>query len=168
MTPNTSNLCAGTAGIDITPDRLLYLDLKGYLGEGVLMKVDRASMACSLEVRVPFLDRAVVELAAGLPSELKLRRFTTKYILKKAFDGALPLSVLRVGRARGNGRRELGVEVPVRREVVERPHTFGQSREVRGAERGGLLHDGPRHGHLELIGLQLQQQIHGRCAPVGP
>src|SRR5207244_13573274 len=54
--------------------RILYLDLKGYLGEGVLQKVDRASMACSLEVRVPLLDRRVVEVAASLPPEMKLRR----------------------------------------------------------------------------------------------
>ncbi len=71
-------------------NRILYLDLKGYLGEGVLTKVDRASMACSLEVRVPLLDRRVVELAATLPPELKLRGLTTKYVLKQAMRGQLP------------------------------------------------------------------------------
>ncbi len=75
-------------------DRMLYLDLKGYLGEGVLTKTDRASMACSLEVRVPLLDRRVVELAARLPMSLKLRGFTTKYVLKRALAGALPAEIL--------------------------------------------------------------------------
>jgi len=71
-------------------ERLGYLDLKGYLGEGVLTKVDRASMACSLEVRPPLLDRRVVELAAALPMELKLRGLTTKWILKEAVRDLLP------------------------------------------------------------------------------
>ena len=75
-------------------ERMLYLDLKGYLGEGVLAKVDRASMACSLEVRVPLLDHRVVELAASLPMCLKLRRLTTKYVLKRALSGVLPHDVL--------------------------------------------------------------------------
>jgi asparagine synthase (glutamine-hydrolysing) len=88
-------------------DRLLYLDLKGYLGEGVLAKVDRASMACSLEVRVPLLDRRVVELAASLPADLKLRGLTTKYILKRALRGVVPASVL--------ARRKKGFGVPLAR-----------------------------------------------------
>jgi len=75
-------------------NRVLYLDLKGYLGEGVLTKVDRASMACSLEVRVPLLDRRVVELAATLPPWLKLRRLTTKYALKRAMRGLLPDDII--------------------------------------------------------------------------
>jgi asparagine synthase (glutamine-hydrolysing) len=75
-------------------ERMLYLDLKGYLGEGVLTKVDRASMACSLEVRVPLLDRRVVELAARLPMRLKLRGLTTKYVLKRALAGILPREIL--------------------------------------------------------------------------
>ena len=74
--------------------RVQYLDLKGYLGEGVLTKVDRASMACSLEVRPPLLDRRVVELAARLPDRLKLRRLTTKYVLKRALRGRLPAEIL--------------------------------------------------------------------------
>jgi asparagine synthase (glutamine-hydrolysing) len=75
-------------------ERMLYLDLKGYLGEGVLTKVDRASMACSLEVRVPLLDRRVVELAASLPMRLKLRGLTTKWALKRAVRGMLPEDIL--------------------------------------------------------------------------
>ncbi|MGH7279275.1 MAG: asparagine synthetase B family protein, partial [Candidatus Rokuibacteriota bacterium] len=75
-------------------DRMLYLDLKTYLGEGVLTKVDRASMACSLEVRVPLLDRRVVELAAALPARLKLRGLTTKYVLRRALRGMLPPEIL--------------------------------------------------------------------------
>ena len=88
-------------------ERMLYLDLKGYLGEGVLAKVDRASMACSLEVRVPLLDRRVVELAASLPMRLKLRGFTTKYVFKRALSGVLPREVLE--------RRKKGFGVPLAR-----------------------------------------------------
>jgi hypothetical protein len=73
---------------------MLYLDLKGYLGEGVLTKTDRASMAYSLEVRVPLLDRRVVELAASLPMGLKLHGLTTKYVLKRALAGVLPRETL--------------------------------------------------------------------------
>ena len=51
---------------------------------------DRASMAHSLEVRVPFLDQQVVEYCAGIPAELKVRRLTTKYLLKRASRGILP------------------------------------------------------------------------------
>ena len=74
--------------------RMLYLDLKTYLGEGVLTKVDRASMACSLEVRVPLLDRRVVELATSLPDHLKLHRFTTKYILREVARTMLPRDIV--------------------------------------------------------------------------
>jgi len=88
-------------------ERMLYLDLKGYLGEGVLTKVDRASMVCSLEVRLPLLDRRVVELAASLPMRLKLRGLTTKYVLKRALSGVLPRAILE--------RRKKGFGVPLAR-----------------------------------------------------
>ena len=74
-------------------DRVLYLDLKGYLGEGVLTKVDRASMACSLEVRVPILDRQVVELAFSLPGRFKLSGLTTKYLLRRMLRGVVPREI---------------------------------------------------------------------------
>jgi asparagine synthase (glutamine-hydrolysing) len=83
-------------GVPAAPwlNQVLYLDLKGYLAEGVLQKVDRASMACSLEVRVPLLDRRVVEVAALLPPGMKLKRFRTKHILKKTMRSRLPAAVL--------------------------------------------------------------------------
>jgi asparagine synthase (glutamine-hydrolysing) len=70
--------------------RLIYVYAKTYLQDDILVKVDRASMACSLEVRAPFLDVELVDFLAGLPSRLKLRRFETKHLLKRAMSGLLP------------------------------------------------------------------------------
>src|SRR5438874_2863896 len=75
-------------------NRVLYDDLKLYLEGDILFKVDRASMAASLEVRVPFLNRDVVDFAAALPVELKLHRLTGKYLLKRAMKGRLPAEVI--------------------------------------------------------------------------
>lgn len=66
-----------------------------YLQNDVLTKVDRASMMVGLETRAPFLDNDVVELASKLPTNLKYKKGTTKYILKKAMQGMLPDEVLR-------------------------------------------------------------------------
>jgi asparagine synthase (glutamine-hydrolysing) len=63
--------------------RLLYLDTKTYLPGDILTKVDRMSMAASLEVRVPMLDQEFVEWAAALPVEWKFRKSTRKYLLKR-------------------------------------------------------------------------------------
>ena len=65
-----------------------------YLQDGVLTKVDRASMMVGLEVRAPFLDNEVVDLATRLPSTLKYRRGTTKYLLKQAMRSVLPHELL--------------------------------------------------------------------------
>lgn len=86
-------------------DRLLDVDTKTLLSEDYLVKDDRASMATSLELRVPFLDHTFVEFAASLPSHLKLRRLTTKYILKKAAKDILPQNILQ--------RPKQGFEIPI-------------------------------------------------------
>ena len=65
-------------------DRLVYAYAKTYLQDDILVKVDRASMACSLEVRAPFLDVELVEFLGRVPSRLKLRRLQTKHLLKRA------------------------------------------------------------------------------------
>ncbi len=71
-----------------------YLDMKTYLVGDILTKVDRASMAHSLEVRVPLLDHKLVEWISGIPSDLKLHGHEGKYILKKALEGYLPDDIL--------------------------------------------------------------------------
>ncbi|PYS23702.1 MAG: asparagine synthase (glutamine-hydrolyzing) [Acidobacteria bacterium] len=74
------------------------LDTQFYLAEDILTKVDRASMAVSLEVRAPYLDPRVAEFAASLPSWYKLHGYTSKYILKKAAKGLVPPFVWRRGK----------------------------------------------------------------------
>jgi asparagine synthase (glutamine-hydrolysing) len=84
---------------------LQFLDLKLYLQEAILVKVDRASMACSLEVRAPFLDYEFVEFVIGLPSSFKLKGFTSKHILKSAMEPFLPKEVIH--------RKKKGFGVPI-------------------------------------------------------
>jgi asparagine synthase (glutamine-hydrolysing) len=79
-------------------DASLLADTMTYLPNDLLVKVDIASMAVSLEARSPFLDHHVVEFAASLPEGLKLRRLTTKYILKRALRGLLPRENLTRGK----------------------------------------------------------------------
>ncbi len=71
---------------DLSQDRDIYVDIKLTMADSVLMKVDKMSMATSLEVRVPFLDHEVIELAASIPASLKLKGMTTKYIFRKALE----------------------------------------------------------------------------------
>jgi asparagine synthase (glutamine-hydrolysing) len=74
--------------------KIQYVDVKTYLTDDILTKVDRASMAVSLEVRAPMLDHKFLELAASIPSNLKLKNGTGKYILKKALEPTLPADIL--------------------------------------------------------------------------
>ncbi|MGB7925014.1 MAG: asparagine synthase (glutamine-hydrolyzing) [Pyrinomonadaceae bacterium] len=81
-----------------TVERMQSLDTRLYLAEDILTKVDRASMAVSLEVRAPFLDPRVAEYAASLPASYKLRGRKSKYILKRAVAPLLPPFVTRRGK----------------------------------------------------------------------
>jgi asparagine synthase (glutamine-hydrolysing) len=85
--------------------RIQYVDIKTYLVDDILVKVDRASMANSLEVRCPLLDHKLMELIARIPSDLKLNRDRGKYIFKKALEPILPESIL--------NRRKWGFGVPL-------------------------------------------------------
>jgi asparagine synthase (glutamine-hydrolysing) len=89
---------------DTLLNRLLYADTRTYLHE-LLMKQDQMSMAASLESRVPFLDWRLVEFTTRLPERLKLRGWTTKYILRQAMKDILPRKVLT--------RRKAGFPVPL-------------------------------------------------------
>jgi asparagine synthase (glutamine-hydrolysing) len=74
--------------------RILALDFTTYMSGSVLTKVDRASMAHGLEVRPPLLDNDIIDLAFSLPSQYKLRRGTTKYLLKMAARGHIPDDII--------------------------------------------------------------------------
>ncbi|RSZ59315.1 amidotransferase 1, exosortase A system-associated [Massilia atriviolacea] len=82
-----------------------YLDMKTYLPGDILTKVDRASMAHALEVRVPLLDHKLVEWISGLPPEMKLRGSEGKYIFKKSLEQYLPHDILY--------RKKMGFAVPL-------------------------------------------------------
>jgi asparagine synthase (glutamine-hydrolysing) len=79
-------------------NRQLYVDIKTYLCDDIMVKVDRMSMATSLEARAPFLDYRVVEYAATIPSALKIRGAKTKYILKQAMASLLPPEIIHRGK----------------------------------------------------------------------
>lgn len=84
----------------------LYLDLRTYLVDDILVKVDRMSMATSLETRVPFLDHKVVEFAFQIPGHLKLKGLTTKWILKKTMERLLPAQTIH--------RKKEGFSIPIK------------------------------------------------------
>ncbi len=75
-------------------EQMQFLDMNFYMAEDILTKVDRASMAVSLEVRAPFLDPRVAEFAASLPLRYKLKGNQGKYVLKKAMEKLLPKNIL--------------------------------------------------------------------------
>ncbi|MGH9907288.1 MAG: asparagine synthase (glutamine-hydrolyzing), partial [Pyrinomonadaceae bacterium] len=86
-------------------DTSLLVDIMTYLPNDLLVKVDIATMAVSLEARSPFLDHHVIEFAASLPEKLKLRGLTTKYLLKRVLKKLLPAENLE--------RRKMGFGVPI-------------------------------------------------------
>ena len=86
-------------------DRVQYADMKTYLPGDILTKVDRASMATSLEVRVPLLDHELLEWAATIPPALRLKAREGKYVLKKAMEGSLPHDILY--------REKMGFSIPL-------------------------------------------------------
>jgi asparagine synthase (glutamine-hydrolysing) len=101
------------------------VDTRLYLAEDILTKVDRASMAVSLEVRAPFLDPRVAEFAASLPCNYKLHGQKTKYILKKAVKEMLPSFVTRRGKK--------GFGVPVAEWLKEKLRPLARDPAVAGA-----------------------------------
>jgi len=87
-------------------NRQLYADLNIYLADDILVKVDRMSMAASLETRAPFLDVDVMELAFSMPGHLKIRGGERKWVLKQALKGIVPDGIL--------DRRKQGFSIPMK------------------------------------------------------
>jgi asparagine synthase (glutamine-hydrolysing) len=114
-------------------NRMLYVDTKLWLVDLLLARGDKMSMAVSLEARVPLLDHKLVEFAATLPQNLKLRKFTRKYLLKKVTKAWLPPEILI--------RKKQGFPMPTSQWLRKEARTF--MRDVLSASalrRRGLFH----------------------------
>jgi len=92
---------AGCAGLN----RLLYADIKTWLVDDILIKADKMTMANSLELRVPFLDYRIVELAASMPPQMKVRGNSNKFVLKKTVRGKVPDEIVH--------RQKMGFPTPI-------------------------------------------------------
>jgi asparagine synthase (glutamine-hydrolysing) len=104
---NGGRLCELVKALNIEPaglERYLRVDQSYYLPDDILYKTDRMSMAHSLEVRPPFLDHRIVEFAASLPQDLKIRGLKQKYLLKELMRGKLPERILT--------RKKTGFDIP--------------------------------------------------------
>ena len=93
------------SGLNKDLERILYLSMKLYLQDDILVKVDRAAMANALEVRCPLLDQEFVEFVCRLPMRYKLHGLKTKYLLKKAAAGILPDQII--------NRKKKGFGIPI-------------------------------------------------------
>ncbi len=91
-------------------NQMLYVDMKTFLPCLNLTYTDKTSMAASMEVRVPFLDHELVEMAARIPARLKLKGLTRKYILKRAAESWLPAEIIH--------RKKAGFSAPLRAWLV--------------------------------------------------
>jgi asparagine synthase (glutamine-hydrolysing) len=97
------DIMASSRGFGLV-NRMLYVDTKTSLPDDLLLKADKMTMANSIELRVPFLDHKLLEFAASLPENLKVRGLTTKYLAKRALSSRIPEPILK--------RRKAGFPVP--------------------------------------------------------
>lgn len=154
-------------------EALAHTDIETYLPDDLLVNVDIAGMAVSLEVRSPLLDHQLVEFAAALPVDLKLRGLTQKYLLREVMRGVLPPAILK--------RRKMGFGVPIdrwfRRELRDMAYDVLLDRTSR--ERGlfrpdavrayldahvrGRAHHHPRLWSLLMLELWHRMFIDARC-----
>jgi asparagine synthase (glutamine-hydrolysing) len=153
------------AGAD-SLNRLLYLDLKTFLPCLNLITTDKTSMAANLEVRVPFLNREMIEMAAQMPARLKLRGLRRKYILKRALAGVLPHDVI--------WRKKAGFGAPIRswlrgplrplvndllsEETVKRRGIFRPTEVKRVIDANGSGREDNNLQVFQLLGLEMWHQ----------
>ncbi|NPC93819.1 asparagine synthase (glutamine-hydrolyzing) [Bacillus sp. WMMC1349] len=97
-------------------NKMQYVDIHTWLRGDILLKADKMTMANSLELRVPFLDKVVFDVASKIPEELKTKNGTTKYLLRKAAEGIVPDHVL--------NRKKLGFPVPIRHWLKNEMHDW--------------------------------------------
>jgi asparagine synthase (glutamine-hydrolysing) len=130
-------------------DKVLWLDLKVWLPDDLLMKKDRMGMATSVEARVPFLDHRFAEMAFSLPSTLKVRRLIGKYVFKKSMRKLLPDEIIY--------RKKAGFPTPIGRWMAQ---------ELRGPITAILCESGQKdHGYFDrgIISRLLKEHVSGRA-----
>lgn len=140
-----------TDGWDLL-SRLLYFDTHTWLPNDLLIKADRMSMANSIELRVPFLDHRLVELAASLPSRMKMRGRTMKYVLKKMAETRLPAEITHRGK--------MGFPTPVGQMLRDSLRAYTEERLLEGKlrEKGYFRRDRVRTALREHM--QAQKDHH--------
>lgn len=121
--------------------RMQYIDMNLWLPGDILMKADKMTMAHSLELRVPFLDKELFEVARRIPMSHRLREGTTKYVFRKAMEGVIPNAIL--------NRPKLGFPVPLRDWL-------------KGAQVDILLEQIKASGIDNFINLQTVEQMVGK------
>ncbi|SOD74396.1 asparagine synthase (glutamine-hydrolysing) [Jatrophihabitans sp. GAS493] len=114
----TDPLYARTRHLDGST-RMQYIDLFTWLRGDILVKADKMTMANSLELRVPFLDTGVFEVASTIPTDLKITKETTKYALRQALTDIVPAHVL--------NRAKLGFPVPIRHWLKDEMYDWARS-----------------------------------------
>ena len=135
-------------------DAMLYIDTKTWLPDDLLIKADKMTMANSVELRVPLLDHKILEFAASLPSNFKVRGFTTKYLAKKTLKQRVPKTIL--------NRRKAGFPVPYEswlrkelrgwvREVLSDKRTINRGYFVMPAVQALLARDEAHGGYSKEI-----------------
>jgi asparagine synthase (glutamine-hydrolysing) len=150
-------------------DQLLSVDTRSYLPDDLLVKVDRATMAHGLEARSPLLDHRLMEFAASLPTDLKVRNGQAKYLLKAVMQGMLPKKVLE--------RDKMGFAVPIDRwfreecrgfirEILLSDRSVGRGyfraervRELIDRHQQGITNDGYRLYALLMLELWHRQYV---------
>ena len=147
-------------------DQAMYVDIKTWLADDILVKLDRATMAHALEARPPLLDHRLVEFAASLPVDLKLRGFRTKYLLKQSQRGRLPGAIIRRSKQGFNAPMSHWIETSLHdrldavlssrktRPIFSRPYIEG----LREAHQRGQADNGLKLYGILCLGLWINQQ----------
>lgn len=126
-----SGYCRSESGLSEL-DRLMWMDIKAWLPDDLLMKKDKMGMATAIEARVPFLDHSFAQMAFGLPENLKVRRLTGKYIFKKSMERLLPREIVY--------RKKAGFPTPIGKWIAG---------ELREPIRAMLFDSSANHGYFD-------------------
>jgi asparagine synthase (glutamine-hydrolysing) len=182
VSPMAALIGEGLAHLDDPVDLMQWLDYQWYLPGDLLVKMDIASMACSLEARSPFLDHQLIEFCAALPSRIKTDGRSRKIALREAFRGILPETILE--------RPKQGFSIPLRawlrgplatrarQLLVEQPRGIQEFFDVAAIRRMFEAHVSGRRNHAHRLWalmlfaqwyrMMIEEQAYTRAPPLFP